>query len=79
MGGIGNCVGLLLKECLQGKVAGTEKVCDLLFDRRDHKLGLLLPFLYEQTSQELRMLSSVTLNCQATKIVMNSVFQLSEL
>jgi len=25
-----------------------------------------------KTSQELRMLSSVTLNCQATKIVMNS-------
>ena len=32
-----------------------------------------------KTSQELRMLSSVTLNCQATKIVMNSGSQLSEL
>ena len=32
-----------------------------------------------QTSQELRMLSSVTLNCQVTKIVMNSGSQLSEL
>ena len=29
-------------------------------------------------SQELRMLSSVTLNCQVTKIVMNSGSQLSE-
>ena len=32
-----------------------------------------------KTSQELRMQSSVTLNCKVTKIVMNSVFQLSEL
>ena len=32
-----------------------------------------------QTSQELRMLSSVTINCQVTKIVMNSGSQLSEL
>ena len=32
-----------------------------------------------ETSQELRMLSSVTLNCQITKIVMNSCSQLSEL
>ena len=31
------------------------------------------------TSQELRMLSSVTINCQITKIVMNSGSQLSEL
>ena len=29
-----------------------------------------------QTSQELRMLSSVTLDCQVTKIVMNSGSQL---
>ena len=28
--------------------------------------------VYEQTSQELQMLSSVTLNCQETKTVMNS-------
>ena len=35
------------------------------------------PFV--QTSQELRMLSSVTLNCQVTKIVMDSDSQLSEL
>ena len=32
-----------------------------------------------QTSQELRMLSSVTLNCQATKIVKQSSSQLSEM
>ena len=32
-----------------------------------------------KTSQELRMLSSVTINCQETKIVMNSGSQLSEL
>ena len=29
-----------------------------------------------ETSQELRMLSSVTLNCQVTKIVMDSASQL---
>ena len=33
----------------------------------------------DETSQELRMLSSVTINCQVTKIVMNSGSQLSEL
>ena len=32
-----------------------------------------------QTSQELGMLSSVTINCQVTQIVMNSGSQLSEL
>ena len=32
-----------------------------------------------KTSQELRMLSSVTLNCQVTKIVMDSGSQLKEL
>ena len=32
-----------------------------------------------QTSQELPMLSSVTINCKITKIVMNSGSQLSEL
>ena len=34
---------------------------------------------FTKTSQELRMLSSVTINCQMTKIVMNSGSQLSEL
>ena len=33
----------------------------------------------KKTSQELRMLSSVTLNCQVTKIVMNSGSQVSKL
>ena len=32
-----------------------------------------------KTSQELRMLSTVTINCQVTKIVMDSGSQLSEL
>ena len=32
-----------------------------------------------KTSKKLRMLSSVTINCQITKIVMNSGSQLSEL
>ena len=32
-----------------------------------------------QTTQELRLLSSVTINCQVTKIVMNSVSQMSQL
>ena len=32
-----------------------------------------------KTSQELRMLSSVTLNCQVTKIVKDSGYELSEL
>ena len=35
--------------------------------------------LLDKTLQELRMLSSVTVNCQVTKIVMNSGSQLSEL
>ena len=35
--------------------------------------------MLNKTSQELRMLSSVTINCQVTKIVMNSGSQLSEL
>ena len=39
-------------------------------------MGLLFP---KKTLQELGMLSSVTLNYQVTKIVMNSGSQLSEL
>ena len=35
--------------------------------------------IYDKTSQELRMLSTVTLNCQVTKIVTNSDSQLSKL
>ena len=45
-------------------------------------LSIVVNFLSvvnNKTSQELRMLSSVTLNCQATKIVMNSGSQLSQL
>ena len=33
----------------------------------------------QETSQELRMLSIVTITCQVTEIVMNSGYQLSEL
>ena len=38
-----------------------------------------ITMLQSKTSQELRMLSNVTLNCQVAKIVMNSGSQLSEL
>ena len=41
-------------------------------------LDLQLNQLFK-TLQELRMLSSVTIDCQITKIVMNSGSQLSEL
>jgi len=43
----------------------------------DHRKHYQLP--KTKTSQELRMLSTVTLYCKVTKIVMNSVSQLSEL
>ena len=36
-------------------------------------------YLETKTSQELRMLSNVTLNCQVAKIVMNSDSQWSKL
>ena len=47
-------------------------------------LPILMPFgagplFRPEISQELRMLSSVTLNCQVTKIVVNSGSRLSEL
>ena len=35
--------------------------------------------IIEETLQELRMLSSVTLNCEVTKVVKSSGSQLSEL
>ena len=38
-----------------------------------------IPVIMIKTSQELRMLSSVTFNCQVTKIVKNSSSQLSEM
>ena len=60
----------------QAAVQGVDLGGDL---RREHSKG---NDKYEdetlKTSQELRMLSSVTLNCQVTKIVMNSGSQLSE-
>ena len=45
------------------------------------KMSSLGNGVYEQikTSQELRMLSSVTLNCQVANIVMDSGSQLQEL
>ena len=47
---------------------------------RAHYLTSFIPSLtWTKPSQELRMLSSVTINCQVTKIVMNSGSQLSEL
>ena len=42
-------------------------------------LNNLVVVMVYKTSQELRMLSSVAINCQITKIVMNSGSQLSEL
>ena len=44
-----------------------------------HKFKQKSENYHTKTSQELRMLSSVTLDCQVTKIVMNSGSQLSEL
>ena len=49
-----------------------KSVSKILMHCRIHEIIL-------KTSQELRMLSSVTLYCQVTKIVMNSGSQLSEL
>ena len=46
---------------------------------RDHLKAFMIGTYIFKTSQELRMLSSVTLNCQTTEIVMNSGSQLSEL
>ena len=45
----------------------------------EHISPSVLTKLVLKTSQELRMLSSVTINCQVTKIVMNSGPQLSVL
>ena len=43
------------------------------------RLEAELKLMEYKTSQELRMPSSVTINCQITKIVMNSGSQLSEI
>ena len=47
--------------------------------KKGPSLHCIIDVLCLKTSQELRMLSSVTINCQATNIVMNSGSQLSEL
>ena len=44
-----------------------------------HRDVCSLGILFSKTSQELRMLSSVTINCQVTKIVINPGSQLSVL
>ena len=51
----------------------------LEMDRIGDTVAVCACMLTNKTSQELRMLSSVTINCQITKIVMNSGSQLSEL
>ena len=48
----------------------------LIFQSKHFKANLFL--FMTKPSQELRMLSSFTINCQVTKIVMNSGSQLSE-
>ena len=55
-------------------IKGKEKCKKAKNGKKERKSGHFL-----KTSQELRMLSSVTINCQITKIVMNSGSQLSEL
>ena len=46
---------------------------------QDNSIISDLVCLLPKTSQELRMLSSVALDCQVTKIVMSSGSQLSEM
>ena len=59
---------------------GTCGTTEIFFVTTQHLAGDMLPSQFTaETSQELRMLSSVTINCQITKIVMNSGSQLSEL
>ena len=53
-------------------------ICIQTFKHTDSS-RLLWSREFTKTSQELRMLSSVTINCQVTMIVMNSGSQLSEL
>ena len=55
------------------------KDCQEKYDRIIQTISYMRVLQYMKTSQELRMLSSVTINCQTTKIVMNSGSQLSEL
>ena len=49
------------------------------FTQKAQNIFLIKHVLKLKTSQELRMLSNVTLNCQVAKIVMNSGPHLSEL
>ena len=49
----------------------TKKVCQY-----NNTCDVFLYCFYSITSQELQMLSTVTLDCQVTKIVMNSGYQL---
>ena len=51
----------------------------IVIERRGKHLLTSVDSYLKKTSQELRMLSSVTINCQVTKIVMNSGSQLSVL
>ena len=64
------------------EISDTKKI---LFKKKNTNIDVsdnhCQPRMYgvSKTSQELRMLLSVTLNCQATKIVVNSGSHLSEL
>ena len=72
----------LCNNLLFGKSPRAFLCLDQLLQKLDfqtvYKVYTLHGFL-SKTSQELRKLSSVTLNCQVTKIVMNLGSQLSEL
>ena len=54
-------------------------IMDTLKISNDLILFIIFGKIHAKTSQELRMLSTVTINCQVTKIVMNSGSQLSGL
>ena len=64
-------------------IVGTERTKGLHAKKKTARLWVTFAVVFivvlAKTSQELRMLSSVTINCQITKIVMNSGSQLSEL
>ena len=63
---------LMMKFMLELMYSITKFTSSAVHSERERCIG-------EKTSQELRMLSSVTINCEVTKIVMNSGSQLSEL
>ena len=69
-----------------GDVKGGKRTADCNFSGGRVQAGVDQPSIIKhnthadplfKTSQELRMLSSVTINCQKTRIVMNSGSQLS--